>query len=59
MSNSFTCPKNLIFCFKGNAMSSFNSKHLIVMFCKEFYAIASFIFFSVESKVYFAFFKLV
>ena len=28
------------------------------MFCNEFYAIASFILFSVENKIYFAFFKL-
>ena len=37
MSNSFTCPKSLIFfvCFRGNAMSSFYIRHLTAMFCNE------------------------
>ena len=39
-------------------MSSFYIKHLTGMFCNEFCAIASFILFTVESKIYFAFFKL-
>ena len=46
------------FCFRGNAISSFYIKRLTAMFCNEFYAIASFILFSVENKIYFAFFKL-
>ena len=35
-------------------MSSSYNKHLTAMFCNKFYAIATFILFSAESKIYFA-----
>ena len=39
-------------------MSSFYIKHLTAMPCNEFYAIASFILFSVESKIIFSIFQI-
>ena len=60
--NSFNCLKSLIFLLlflRAMQCLHFTSNIWLLCFFNELYAIASFILFSRESKIYFAFFKLV